>query len=562
MKKFYILCCLVIATFCLNAQLVINEIMYNPPEAGNDSLEFIEILNNGTTPYNMEGVSFKSGVAYTFKNYILGPGKVVVVAVDSVALKTVLNVDAFQSVGALSNSGEGISIADAAGTILDELMYDDAAPWPTEPDDLGPSLVLCDPNSNNSDGANWKAAKNSTGVFINGKEIKASPGQLNVVSCEVVPSVFIEVKNFSFTPKDITIDPGTTVRWTNTGGTHNVNGTQAIFANNPESFGNGPAAPAGWTYDYTFTKSGLYTYQCDPHAPNMKGTVTVKGVVKNYLPYTIAKAKLANADGKLDSLGKFAEISGIVHGTNLRPGSLQFVLIDASNNGIGVFNATSDLAYQVKEGDVISIKGALGQFNGYAQILAEIISKKGTDNPVAPKVVSTLIEADESSMVKLNNLNYVDVTEWKTDGSTFNFNVTDGANTFVVRIDNDNELSKMTAPKAPFKITGWVNQNDVSSPFTEGYQLMPRYAADIESIVATNENDKISLSVYPNPTNGEVFFNSDQTINQIDLFNMQGINIQTIKAANKIDLTNRQKGIYLAKITFGTSTKVVKIYKQ
>ncbi len=561
MKKFYLIFSLLLTAIIAQSQLVINEIMYNSPESGNDSLEYIEILNAGTSPFNMNGVKFMAGVTYSFGNITLPAGQVVVVAVDSVAIKTVFNVSSFQWVGALSNNGEGIVLADANGVILDEVIYDDATPWPVEPDDQGPSLVLCDPTSNNADGANWVAARNGIGILFNGKEIKGSPGVGNAISCAVAPTVFVEVKDFSFTPKDITIDIGATVRWTNTEGTHNVNGTQTVFPNNPESFGNGPAKAATWTYDFTFKKAGVYTYHCDPHAPSMKGTVTVIEQVKKYLPYSISKASIVNADGRLDSLGKLAEISGIVHGTNLRPGSLQFVLIDTDNNGIGVFNATTDLGYVVKEGDNISIKGTLNQFNGYAQILPDVITKNGTAAAVAAKTVTTLVENDESSMVKVVGLNYVDATEWKGDGSSFSVNLTNGTSTFVIRIDNDNELSKLPAPKAPFNVTGWVNQNDATSPFTEGYQLMPRYASDIESISNTVENEVVATKAFPNPTCNFITFESAYDIKEISVINLQGRSIKTVYNTNKIDLTDTDKGLYFAKLKINNEFQTLKIYK-
>ena len=41
--------------------------------------------------------------------------------------------------------------------------------------------------------------------------------------------------NNSFSPSNITVDVGDTVTWVNGGGTHNVNGNQSIFSNNPSS---------------------------------------------------------------------------------------------------------------------------------------------------------------------------------------------------------------------------------------------------------------------------------------------------------------------------------------
>ena len=75
----------------------------------------------------------------------------------------------------------------------------------------------------------------------------------------------VDVASNSFTPSALTIEVGDTVIWTNTVGTHNVNGSMTTFPSNPDSFGSG-AASSGWTYFYVFTIAGDYTYQCDPHA--------------------------------------------------------------------------------------------------------------------------------------------------------------------------------------------------------------------------------------------------------------------------------------------------------
>jgi plastocyanin len=85
----------------------------------------------------------------------------------------------------------------------------------------------------------------------------------------------VSVTDYKFTPKDLTINVGDTVIWTNTGAmAHNVNGTQATFPSNPESFGN--SVGLNWTYTYVFKTAGHYDYHCDPHAAfGMVGTVTV-----------------------------------------------------------------------------------------------------------------------------------------------------------------------------------------------------------------------------------------------------------------------------------------------
>ncbi|MCB0402862.1 MAG: T9SS type A sorting domain-containing protein [Flavobacteriales bacterium] len=87
--------------------------------------------------------------------------------------------------------------------------------------------------------------------------------------------VTVSVAGTAFTPANVTINVGDTVEWINTSGTHNVNGTQATYASNPENFGN--SLGSGWTYSHVFTTAGVNDYRCDAHFNfGMTGTVTVQ----------------------------------------------------------------------------------------------------------------------------------------------------------------------------------------------------------------------------------------------------------------------------------------------
>ncbi len=159
--------------------IVISEIMFNPPEAGTDSLEFIEIYNNDAVAVDLTNYTL-AGVTYTFPSVILNPGEFYVVAVNSSAFNNVFgSMPDGVFTGGLSNGGEFVTIKDASGNLVDSVRYFTSAPWPTDPNGQGPSLVLCDVNADNNDGNNWNASVIGTGVIINGKEVKASPGVAN-----------------------------------------------------------------------------------------------------------------------------------------------------------------------------------------------------------------------------------------------------------------------------------------------------------------------------------------------------------------------------------------------
>ncbi len=158
-------------------ELVITEIMYNPPESGNDSLEFIEVYNNGSETVNLDGFMFTAGVEYTFPNVDLAPDNFILVAINSASMLGTFGVDAYEwTSGALSNGGEEITLSDNFGNIVNSLTYDDALPWDSLADGYGPSLTLCNPDSDNSLGENWTHSVNFAAVNSEGDSIWATPG--------------------------------------------------------------------------------------------------------------------------------------------------------------------------------------------------------------------------------------------------------------------------------------------------------------------------------------------------------------------------------------------------
>jgi plastocyanin len=79
----------------------------------------------------------------------------------------------------------------------------------------------------------------------------------------------VYMENIAFNPSTITVAKGTTVTWTNKDNmAHTVNSTTNVFSSN------GQINP-GSSYQFTFTTSGTFTYQCLIHN-GMTGTVVVQ----------------------------------------------------------------------------------------------------------------------------------------------------------------------------------------------------------------------------------------------------------------------------------------------
>lgn len=143
--------------------LVISEIMYNPPEpllseldfsSNKNDFEYLELTNiSENLNIDLSALDFVSGIQFDFStsaSSIMLPGTSVVL---------VSNLNAFRArygntptvIGvydnSLSNAGETLELAYALNTTIIEFTYDDNDPWPTGPDGSGYSLLLLNPNS-------------------------------------------------------------------------------------------------------------------------------------------------------------------------------------------------------------------------------------------------------------------------------------------------------------------------------------------------------------------------------------------------------------------------------
>ncbi len=158
--------------------IVITEIMYNPPESGDDSLEFLEFYNNGAETISLADFSISEGVEYTFPAGIeILPDTFLLVAKDSVAMWLTFGVEALQwTGGSLSNGGEAVELKDNFDIVVDYVPYDDYQPWDSLADGFGPSLTLCNPDADNTIAENWRASENFAALNAAGDSIWATPG--------------------------------------------------------------------------------------------------------------------------------------------------------------------------------------------------------------------------------------------------------------------------------------------------------------------------------------------------------------------------------------------------
>ncbi len=209
----------------------------------------------------------------------------------------------------------------------------------------------------------------------------------------------------------------------------------------------------------------------------------------------------ADGNGVADSTGILCEVRGVVYGFDIRGGNgVQFTIRD-STDGIGVFSSSTSIGYTtVREGDSLHVIGIVGEFNGLVQmggVLDTIIVVDSSRVISAPVVVDSLGEYTESELIKIECVKLVNPAQWTGTGSGFTPDITNGTTTFALRIDNDVDLYALPAPTGYFSVVGLGGQFDSSVPKTAGYQILPRYAADIIPIAAPAVSftaDTISVS--------------------------------------------------------------------
>jgi hypothetical protein len=134
--------------------------MYHPADGG---AEFIEIQNVGTESVPLLGVHFAEAITFTFSDdATLAPGEFTVLVRDDD-----LPLFAFEHPtvpvgglyeGRLDNGGELVILSNGAATSMFSFTYDDTAPWDTDADGQGYSLILIDPQGNPNTPSNWQAS--------------------------------------------------------------------------------------------------------------------------------------------------------------------------------------------------------------------------------------------------------------------------------------------------------------------------------------------------------------------------------------------------------------------
>ncbi len=191
------------------ADVFMNEIMYQPagiPEP--TELEFIELVNSGSTAVDVSGWRFDKGVDFTFPDgTIMPPGTFLVVASD-VAAFAAGNPSVSPVIGGwmgnLGNGGEQVRLIDAGGQTVDSVAYADEGDWAwrvreatfggwawvSPADGGGRSLELRNAAVDHDNGQNWGSSQVAGGT----------PGAVNSLASNATAPLISKVKHWPAVP--------------------------------------------------------------------------------------------------------------------------------------------------------------------------------------------------------------------------------------------------------------------------------------------------------------------------------------------------------------------------
>jgi len=357
-------------------------------------------------------------------------------------------------------------------------------------------------------------------------------------------------------------------QWTGSGSGFNVdltdgtNNFSARIDNDCELFGLG--APSG-EFDliglgWQFDNSSPYTsgYQFYPRYADdlIGGTINPT----TYPPYDIGLVTTIDGNGDVDSIDVKCELQGIVHSGDLNGGgAIQLFFID-NTGGISMYSG-DDFGYTVNPGDEIVVRGTIVTFNCLTQIDPDTLWKVSSDNSLfAPTVVTgPMTEAHEGEYLQFDNLTLVDPVQWTGSGSGFNVEVTDGTNTWEMRIDNDVDLYGLSAPVGTFTAIGLGSQFDNDGTCNDGYQFLPR---SVEDIISTSVNDRVldlKIRVFPNPAGDYLFVDTDAEVDTWSISDLYGKQLMQWERtpSNGFDISTLAAGMYLlhAHVDGGIATR-------
>lgn len=183
------------------------------------------------------------------------------------------------------------------------------------------------------------------------------------------------------------------------------------------------------------------------------------------------------AQARTQAEGATVTVQGIVTNGSEFGNSIRY--IQDATAGIAVFNPAVGAATQA--GDSLLVTGQLAFYNNLIEITGGTFTVVNTNNPLpTPLVLTPLVgfaDSYEGQLLTFDNVSFSSTGNFGV--SSANYNLTDGTNTYQVRINGTSNIAGTPIPNGVINITGIMSQFSANDPGT-GFQLLPRSLSDLD----------------------------------------------------------------------------------
>lgn len=208
-------------------------------------------------------------------------------------------------------------------------------------------------------------------------------------------------------------------------------------------------------------------------------------------PLQIADAKVNDANGVPLLSGHWVTVRGIVTVANEFGGP---AFVQDNTGGIGVYGSIFQSSVTI--GDEVIVTGIMSPYSGLNELGSPYIDEVASHGNTLTPLVATAaqlrddgaggVENYEGLLVRVNTVTVTDtfgspISSWTVTGSGTNYRIHDASGYVDLRVDKDVNFANTPAPQGVFDVIGVLSQYKPSSPFIGGYQLQPRFTADILS---------------------------------------------------------------------------------
>ncbi|MFA7330692.1 MAG: lamin tail domain-containing protein [Candidatus Delongbacteria bacterium] len=222
---------------------------------------------------------------------------------------------------------------------------------------------------------------------------------------------------------------------------------------------------------------------------------TSTGATYSYTVYdvfpcaNIADIRVLDANGVPLMVNQRVFVCGTVTATNQFDATRGPVYITGPTGSMAVYG-TAALPAGLQLGDDYQAIGIVKNYNGLIELdpseYSEITGHSGLVAPLAVTLAQLIAtpEAYEARLVEVTGLTLDPGAVWPAPGANATLTVWQGTDSYALQIDKDTDLDEGMAPAGEFTLRALVGQFDTATPFDSGYQLLPRFQADILTALA------------------------------------------------------------------------------